>query len=241
MTRRHGEALRRRRHHVGDAERQQFLVGFDVVVILFGKGLRQEDSVRERQEGDRHGGGRQRRDVAPARFEELDRRQARFDRTDERNALLAKVEQRDASDRDRRNQQSRRHARQPARERDKQTEEKDAQAKGRPIHLRQPFNHGDNEREELFALGLDPEDLAKLRRDQDERSAVQIADEDRTREQIGDGTQLELRSGEQDEAGKHGQFGRQDCDACRIVAGQRQDGRAGEQADRRVRPGDDVA
>ena len=92
------------------------------------------------------------------------------------------------------------------------------------MRLAQPFDDGENERKELFALGADAEHLAKLRRDQHERCAVQIADENRTREQIGDDAQLELRGGEQDEAGKHGQFSSQDCDARRIVAGQRQDG-----------------
>ena len=93
----------------------------------------------------------------------------------------------------------------------------------------------------MFAVGMHVEQLAQLGGGEDQGGAVEVADEHRAGEKVGDDPDLEPGGEDKDDAGEDAQGGGQGGDAAGVTRREGQDGGTGQQADGGVGAGDDVA
>jgi hypothetical protein len=81
--------------------------------------------------------------------------------------------------------------------------------------------------EEVFAVGMHVEELAELGGGEDQGGAVEVADEHRAGEEVGDDPDLEPGGEDEDDPREDRQGGGQGGDAAGVAGGQGEDGGAG--------------
>ena len=193
-----GQAADEARAGVRGAERDQLLVGVDLVAVLGREGLRGAERLAEDDEHHARGGRQQHRDVRRRDVRDPDRGEPAGHRADDRDAVLHEVER--AADRDPEHEREQ-SARQPRGEplgpdEERERRHADHQRHGaRLVEVREQVD----QLLQAVALALrDPEELGQLLHGHEDREAEHEPLHHRAREELRDEPQPE-RAGEEEQ------------------------------------------
>ncbi|MFN8471493.1 MAG: hypothetical protein U0822_04680 [Anaerolineae bacterium] len=171
---------------IGHAERDEFLVGVDLLAVLGRKGARGQDLISINQDRQRKRAGQQRKDVLKRDRRNRHMGQPGRHRADDRYTLCFEIE-------DSRGNNAQRYDDERAGQgairaaNDEQSRHADnANRDGEQVRLVKAADKLHNLLEELVALELDAKHLAQLAADHDECRASDVADEDWLGEEVGD-------------------------------------------------------
>ena len=223
-----GERVREARGDVGRSETEQFPVGVDVVTVLDGVGTADGDGVGESDQGDAGRGEAEPGPLAEGDPGQGEPRQAGRDVTDRRDAVIAEAEQHGGDVRDDHDDHARRNLRHKSLDEIEHGEQAGRQPGGAARTLAEALDQVPDLREEAGRRDLYPENLADLADDDDQRDAVDVADEDGLGQEIGHESEPEQAGHDLDRTDRQRERRGQGSDEFGMAGGDRQDGGRGQ-------------
>ncbi len=199
-----------------------------------------QDLVGVDQDRQGNRGGQQCQDVLEAHQRDRQLRQSGRHCTNDGDPFRLQIEHGgDEYGRDHDDERAGQGAADPAHE-DQRRHEDDAQQDGQQVRFVQAADELQDLLEEQVALELDAEHLAQLAADHNQRRAENVADQNRLGQEVGDEPQFCDTGQDRHDPNQDGGRRRQGGIARRVAAGQRRNGRGGQDGAGRLRSHDDL-
>ena len=157
--------------------------------MLLREGANGRDEVREGDECECRRGEHEIEEVTCSDSWQPDRGQPALDLADDGDPMLLQVEERRNHECEREYHERRRQNRKDAPSHDCRRQQPRAQEHGRPVRVAERRQNLPHDGEEVVRADADPEELAELGRDHDQRDPVDVAEQHRLAEEVRDETQ----------------------------------------------------
>ena len=235
------ESLEQTGSEVGGGERDEFLVGPDLVTVLGAESAGDQNGVGERQQGDGQRAGEQGADIVQRSRGQPRLREPLRHLADDLHAARWQVEHEGDAHRQDADDERARGLRRDAPEHFEDRDESGAEDKREPVRFAEPAEQFPQDREEISSDESDAEELPELRGGEDQGGAAHVSDEDGLGEEFGDDADAEHGGQEQDRASEQRYEGGQAHRARDVARDQRADGAGQEQREGGIGARDDLA